>query len=494
LSSPVVALTIISGVVAVGALAGFYARSHHKMDLDQWTVGGRGFGMVLVWLLMAGEQYTTFTFLGASGWAYSRGGPVLYILAYQPLMCVVSFYLLPLVSEVGRKFRLQTQADFFQVRYGSKHLSAFVALVGVVSLLPYSQLQLTGLGLIVEVASFGAIHRTAAMMIAFAIVAAFVFVSGVRGVAWVSVIKDVLLLFAAIFVGVAVPYIHFGGIGPMFAALAHAKPHHLTMPGSTTDLGHGWFISSVLLTSLGFYMWPQFFAASFTARSGNILRRNAVVMPLYSITMPLMFIVGFSAVLALPGLKDSNMALLTMVRNTFPAWFLGLIGGAGALTAMVPAAIQLLTGATLFAKNLCRPVLAPDMTDRQVGRLAKIMVFVLTGGALFLAIHSSLSLVSLLLIGYAGVAQLFPGVVLGLFSKRVTSAGIFAGLTVGITTTAILILTGRDPYYGSNAGFIALCLNFAVTGLVSLLTTAQVPGFDETIPVLTASQSPQGAG
>ena len=434
---------------------------------------------MLVWLLMAGEIYTTFTFLGASGWAYSKGGPVLYILAYAPLSYVVSFYILPLISEVGRKYRLQTQADFFQVRYSSNYLPAFVALVGVVSLLPYLQLQLTGLGLIVEVASFGRIHRIPAMVIAFGLAAAFVFVSGVRGVAWVSVIKDLLLLFAAIFVGVAVPYIYFGGIGPMFAALAHAKPNHLTMPGTTTDLGHSWYISSVLLSSVGFYMWPHFFAASFTARSANILRRNAVIMPLYSITMPLMFFVGLSAVLVLPGVGDSNLVLLAMVRKTFPAWFLGVIGGAGALTAMVAAAIQLLTGATLFAKNLCRPILAPDMTDRQVGQLAKIMVLVLTVSALLLAAHSSATLVSLLLLGYAGVAQLFPGVVLGLFSRRVTTPGVFAGLVTGISVATLLMLTGRDPYMGLNAGFIALCSNFAVTGVAGLLTPIRAGGFDE---------------
>lgn len=445
--------------------------------------------MVLVWLLMAGEMYTTFTFLGASGWAYSRGGPVLYILAYQPLMCVVSFYILPLVSEVGRKYRLQTQPDFFQVRYSSTYLSAFVALLGVVSLLPYLQLQLTGLGLIVEVASFGGIHRTPAMVIAFALAAAFVFVSGVRGVAWVSIIKDLLLLFAAIFVGMAVPYIYFGGIGQMFAALAHAKASHLTMPGATTDLGHSWYISSVLLTSLGFYMWPQFFAASFTARSSNVLRRNAVIMPLYSVTMPLMFFVGLSAVLVLPGLRDSNLALMTMVQKSFPAWFLGVIGGAGALTAMVAAAIQLLTGATLFAKNLCRPIVAPAMTDRRVGQLAKILVLVLAVGAVLLAIQSSATLVSLLLLGYDGVAQIFPGVVLGLFSRRVAAPGVFAGMVSGIAVAAFLMLTGRDPWMGLNAGFIALCFNFAVTGAVSLLMPAGGGGFDEMASAITSSKS-----
>ena len=474
MSASGVALTIISVIVTFGSLVGFLARSHHKMDLEQWTVGGRGFGLVLVWLLMAGEIYTTFTFLGASGWAYSRGGPVLYILGYQPLMYVVSFFILPPLWEMGRKHKLQTQADFFQARYDSTVLSAFVALVGVVCLIPYLQIQLTGLGLIVEVASFGGIHRTPAMILGFGLVAAFVLVSGVRGVAWVSVIKDLLLLSAAVFVGIAIPRIYFGGIGPMFSALVKTNANHLMMPGATKQLGHTWYVTSVLLIAFGFYMWPQYFAATFTARSGKILRRNAVIMPLYSVTVPLMLFVGLSAVLILPSLSNGDLSLLVMVRKTFPAWVLGIIGGAGALTAMVTSATQLLTGATLYAKNLFRPLLAPGMSDQQVARVAKIMVLVLTSGALLFAIYSSASLVSLYLLGSAGIAQFFPGVVLGLFSKRVTTAGVFAGIATGIFVAMVLMLTGRDPYFGLNAGLIALGLNFVTTGMVSLLAPRQM--------------------
>ena len=474
MSPSLVALAIICGIVAGGSLVGFLARSHRTMDLEQWTVGGRGFGLVFVWLLMAGEVYTTFTFLGVSGWAYSKGGPALYIIGYQSLVYVVSFYILPQVWEVGREYRLQTQADFFQVRYGSMYLAALVALVGVVSLIPYVQIQLTGLGIIVELASFGSIRHTPAMVVAFAIVAAFVFTSGVRGVAWVSVVKDFLLLFAALFIGIAVPYIYFGGIGRMFSALVDAKPGHVLMPGATKNLGHMWYISTVLLTSFGFYMWPQAFASSFTAKSGNTLRRNAVFMPLYSITMPLMFFVGLTALLVLPGMSDSNLALLILVRKTFPAWFLGVIGGAGALTAMVPAAIQLLAGATLYAKNLYRPLFAPHMTEQQVAGLAKVMVVALTLGALFFAIRSSATLVSLLLMGYSGVTQLFPGVVLGLYSRRVSAFGVFAGMAVGIAITVLLMLTGRDPYLGLNAGFIALCANFSVVAVITQLKPANI--------------------
>jgi len=258
----------------------------------------------------------------------------------------------------------------------------------------------------------------------------------------------------------------------MFAALAQARPAHLTMPGATANLGHTWYISTVVLTSLGFYMWPHTFGAIFTAKSGDTLRRNAVVMPLYTMTLAFILFAGFTAVLVVPGLLDGDLALLTVVRKSFPVGFLGVIGGAGALTAMVPAAILTLTAATLFAKNLWRPMFAPAMTDDQVTRVARATVVVLGLISLYLAIHNSTTLVSLLLLGFAGVTQFFPGVVLGLYWKRVTMPGVFTGMVAGVAAVAFLILTHRDPFFGWSAGFVALCLNFLITAVLSLLTPA----------------------
>jgi solute:Na+ symporter, SSS family len=464
-----VSLTVIVAIVVLGAGIGLVAGVRRKMSLEQWTVGGRGFGLVLTFLLMAGEVYTTFSFLGASGWAYSRGGPTLYILAYLTLGYVFSFFLLPPIWEMGRRYGLQTQSDFFSVRYGSKYLAALVSIVGVTFLVPYLQLQLTGLGIIVSVASFDGIGPAPAMVISVVLLTAFVFAGGVRAVAWVSVLKDLLMVVAALSIGIGIPYVHYGGIGPMFAALAHSRPAHLMMPGATSNLGHTWFVSTVLITSLGFYMWPHSFAAAFTARSADTLRRNAAVMPLYSITLVFVFFAGFSAVLAVPGLQNGDLALLTVVRQTFPAWFLGIVGGAGALTAIVPAAIFILTAATLVAKNLYRPLFAPTLSDEQVARLARAMVIVFSLVSLYFAIYSSATLVSLLLLGYAGVSQFLPGVVLGLYSERVTTAGVFAGLAAGVGGVTFLILSNRDPFYGLNAGFVALCVNFLVVMIVGLV-------------------------
>jgi SSS family solute:Na+ symporter len=470
MTSAAIAMTMIVAIVTIGATVGFLAGSRRQMDLEQWAVGGRGFGSVLVFLLMAGEVYTTFAFLGASGWAYSRGGPALYILAYLTLAYVVSFFILPQLWEVGRRHGLQTQSDFFNARYGDKYLAAFVCVVGMLSFIPYVQLQLTGVGIIVSIASFGSIGPVPAMTAAVILVVAFVFANGIRAVAWVSVIKDGLMVVAAVTIGVAVPLAHFGGLHAMFTALEQLRPGHLTMPGATPSLGHSWYISTVLLTSLGFYMWPHAFGATFTAKGADTLRRNAVVMPLYTLTLAFIFLAGFAAVVIVPGLPNGDLALLTVVRRTFPAWFLGVIGGAGALTAMVPAAIFILTGATLFAKNLYRPLFAPTMTDDQVARLARAMVVLLGMMSLVLAIYGSSTLVSLLLTGYAVVTQCFPGVVLGLYWKRAAARGVFAGMVIGVLVALLLMTLHLDPVFGVNAGFVALSLNFAVVVAWSLET------------------------
>lgn len=473
MSAALIALIVMCVIVGAGAVLGFYAGARHKMDLEQWAVAGRGFGTALVWLLMAGEVYTTFSFLGASGWAYSRGGPVLYILGYLSLAYVISFFILPQLCDLGREQHLQTESDFFEKRFRSKNLAAFVSIIGVIFLIPYIQLQLTGLGIIVEVASFGAAGRTEATVIGAAVVAAFVFTSGVRATAWVSVLKDILLLGAAVYIGIAVPYHYFHGVGPMFRAIAQTHPKFLEMPGATKNMGHAWFITTVLLNSAGLYMWPHNFGACFTAKNSDVVRKNAIYMPLYTVTLPLIFFAGFAALMVIPGLQNGDLSLLTIVQRTFPAWALGLIGGAGALAAMVPASIFALTAAALFAKNFYRPVFASKMSDTNVAKLARVMVGVIMALALYFALHSSRTIVTLLLWGYDGVTQFFPGVVFGLYWKRVTRAGVWSGLAVGIATVAALLLSKHDPVWGMNAGFVALCANFAVVTGVSFTTAAE---------------------
>lgn len=461
------ALIIILATIVFSSLLGIYAGRRVKMNLENWTVGGRRFGIVIIWLLMAGEIYTTFTFLGASGWAYSKGAPTFYILVYGALAYTLSFFILPALWKVGKRHGLHTQPDFFIKRYGSRTLGILVALVGVVCIIPYLQLQLTGLGLIVEVASNQAISSQIAIAISFVLTCMFVYTSGIRGTAWVSIVKDIMMIVAVLVVGIGVPFIYFGGFSNMFRTLIEQKPQYLVLPGATSHMGVIWVMSTLLLTGLGFYMWPHVFGSVFSAKSANIIKRNAIIMPLYQIPILLVFMVGFAALLVIPGLANGDMAFLELVNRTYPSWFMGFVGAAGAVTAMVPASILVLFASTLLAKNVYKAGFNPRASEETVMKLSRFMVLVITTIALILAMFFPNELVFLLIIGYDGVTQFFPGVVLGLFWKRVTKTAVLSGLIAGIGVVAVLIYTGHDPFLGMNAGFVGLAVNSIITLTVS---------------------------
>jgi len=470
------ALLIIFGTILFSALLGVFAGRRVPMNLENWTVGGRKFGVLLIWLLMAGEIYTTFTFLGASGWAYSKGAPAFYILVYGALAYTLSFFILPALWRVGKKHGLHTQPDYFIHRYGSRALGVFVALIGVASIIPYLELQLAGLGYIVNVASRGAISAPLAILLSFVLTCAFVLTSGIRGAAWVAVVKDIMMLLAVAVVGIGVPVIYFGGIGKMFRALSLKFPGHLVFPGAAAHMDVVWVMSTCLLTGLGFYMWPHMFGAAFSAKSAETIKRNAIIMPFYQIPTLLVFLVGFTALLVIPGLAKPDTSFLALVDKTYPSWFVGFVGAAGAVTAMVPSAVLVLFGATLLAKNVYQTGFNPKAGEAQVLRLSRIMVLVIMVVALMLALFFPNELVNLLIFGYDGVSQFFPGVVLGLFWKRVTKPAVGVGLVAGVVTVVALIVTHHDPLFGLNAGFVGLAVNAVLTISLSLLARRSLSG------------------
>jgi len=371
---------------------------------------------------------------------------------------------------VGKRYGLHTQPDFFIKRYDSRPLGVLVALIGVFSIIPYLQLQLAGLGFIVEVASNQTINSNLAIIISFILTCAFVYTSGLRGAAWVAIVKDIMMVLAVGIVGIGVPYIYFGGFGKMFRALIAQRPDHLVLPGATPHMDILWVMSTCLLTGLGFYMWPHVFGSAFSAKSDRIIKRNAIIMPFYQIPVLLVFMVGFTALLVIPGLKNGDMAFLALVNKTYPSWFMGFVGAAGAVTAMVPSAILVLFASTLIAKNIYQTGINPKASEERVMSLSRLMVLAITTLALVFAVFFPNELVPLLILGYDGVCQFFPGVVLGLFWKRVTKAAVFSGIISGLGVVAVLILTGKDPFLGLNAGFVGLFVNSIITLAVSFMT------------------------
>ncbi|WP_055702669.1 sodium:solute symporter family protein [Streptomyces silaceus] len=457
----------MAATVALG-LAAVRGRGRQG-GIAEWSVGGRSLGAVFIWVLMAGEGYTSFSYLGAAGWGYNYGAPVLYVVAYMSCGYAVGYVVGPVLWAYARRHGLVSISDMVAHRYDRPWLGAGVALLVTVFLLPYIQLQITGMGVVVSTISYGAISLDWAYFIGFAVTTGFVVVSGLRGSAWVSVLKDVLVIGTLGFLAVYVPLHYFDGYGPFLDRIVAEKSDWLTLPGSGgSAYGEAWFATTSLLNALTVVIFPTTVAGYLGARSADGLRRNAIWLPAYNVLLFVPMLLGMAALFVVPGLvgAESNLALFKLVVDSLPAWGVGVIGVAAALSSIVPMAVFMLVIGTMWGSSVLS--LLPRWRSPQRQKLASQAVVVVAGAlALALTYGAPNTLVRLSLISYEGMAQLVPMLLLGLVWRKLTLAGAVSGLVVGVGIVCGLVFSENDPVFGVNAGIVALAVNLAVALAVS---------------------------
>ncbi|WP_424215548.1 sodium:solute symporter family protein [Streptomyces sp. BI20] len=446
--------------------------------LTEWSVGGRSLGTVFIWVLMAGEGYTSFSYLGAAGWGYDRGAPVVYVIAYMSCGYAIGYVVGPMLWRYARTHGLVSISDLVAHRWRRPWLGAVVAVLATVFLLPYIQLQITGMGVVLATVSYGTVSLEWAYFVAFAVTTGFVVVSGLRGSAWVSVLKDVLVIGTLGFLAVYVPAHYFGGWDGLFERLVAERGDWLTLPGHApgTEDGRGtlgtlWFTTTTVLNALTVVIFPTTVAGYLGARNADALRRNAILLPAYNVLLLVPMVLGMAALFVVPGLTgaDSNLALFRLVVDALPAWAVGLVGVAAALSSIVPMAVFMLVIGTMWGASVF-PLWrrGEDAGGERGKRAAQVVVFAAGGIALLMTYAAPNTLVRLSLISYEGMAQLVPMLLLGLVWRRLSLAGAVSGLVVGVGVVCALVFTGRDPLWGVNAGMLALALNLAVAVGVSL--------------------------
>ncbi len=461
----------IVGLIVFGAITfALLGVRRIKMDPAQFIVGGRSFGTVFLWVLLAGEIYTTFTFLGIAGLSYSQGAPAYYVMAYGTCAYVIAYFLTPAIWRVAKENNLLTGADFFETRYNSRALGVGIAILMFVMIVPYVALQLSGLQILLHIAGYGTYNTTAEVCIAFIVLALFVFTAGLRGTAWASIVKDVLVLSAVAFAGIAIPMRFFGSPAAMLDRVLQLHPQMLRLPTGGVFHGTAWFVSTVLLSAIGFFMGPHSWSAVYSARSDDTLRRNAIFLPFYQALMSLMVFAGLSAALIHPGLKGTavDQSFLLVVAQYYPPWVLGIITGAGALAALVPASALLLAGASVITKNVAGDAFGIATGDAARTMLTRVLVLIVAVLALGVWLTAQKTVVELLLLYYNGVTQLAPGAVAAFLWKRASALSVGAGIAVGLAVAIPLAALNVSPW-GINAGFLALLANVAVLLLISFV-------------------------
>lgn len=462
-----VSLSVLAFLIVSAGSAGLLGIGRTKMDLAELTVGKRSLGRVFLWLLMAGENYTSYTFLGAAGWAYSKGIRAFYVFCSFTIACVISYFILPPMWKKARDFNLLTNADYLQNCYASRWLGAFSALLGIVALIPFITLQLTGIQILVHIASYGRVNATVAACCAFFLIVGFVFIRGIRGVAWTSLVKDLLMIVALLFAGIMIPMRFFGSPAGAIRAVLHEHPNWMTLPRGSGEDSLSWFITTVILTACGAFMWPHVVAASYCAKSEDAIRWNAIRLPFYQLMLLLVYIAGFSAIILRPGLTGASVdqSFMLVVQDHYPGWLLGFVAGTGCLAALIAAGSQVLAAASLISRNIIKPLLGEMEEDRQRKATRGMIVFV-AALAMGLWLSVNTTIIGLVLMGYSVITQLLPGVMFSFLARHPRASSVGAGISVSLAVLIGFSIIHRNVWLGFNTGLIALIANTAVVLLI----------------------------
>jgi len=504
-----IALGIFVALFGFVSWLGFAAAHWRKGDLDQlheWGLGGRRFGTLITWFLVGGDVYTAYTFIAVPALAFGAGAIAFFAVPYTVIIYPILFLVFRRIWHVCHKHGYITAGDFVRGRFGNRWLALAVTVTGIVATMPYIALQLVGIQVVIGALGISGTGLVAdlPLLIAFVVLAAFTYSSGLRAPASIAVVKDILIYATALAAVVVIP-MHLGGFGKIFAAVPVQKLL-LAVPGPNTTGSYSAYATLALGSALALFLYPHTLTGILSASSGHAIRRNAAMLPGYTFMLGLLALLGFFVIAAgvdkLPeyaaGFKQfgNNFAVPALLLHSFPSWFVGIAFAAIGIGALVPAAIMSIAAANLYTRNIHREFINKNPTPKQESHIAKLVSLIVKAGALvFILFVPTQYAIQLQLLGGIWIIQTLPTVMLGAYTRWFNSWALLVGWAVGtFAGTAMAVATKLTPTFplavsghtfpGYTAVYtvmLNLVIAVILTPVFNAMGTRRAP-VDETVP------------
>ena len=516
-----VALTVLIllflAVTAMGFYASRWRRPTSMESLDEWGLGGRSFGTWITWFLLGGDLYTAYTFVAVPAAMFSAGAVSgFFAVPYTIVLYPIIFVFMGRLWSVSHRHGYVTTADYVRGRFDSRGLSLAIAVTGFLATMPYIALQLVGIQAVLEVAGLGGgnnwLAKDLPLFIAFALLAAYTYSSGLRAPAVIAFVKDTLIYLVILVAIIYLPH-KFGGWDHIFSATeakmakpnpVDGKPTGAFVPGAAQ---HWAYATLGLGSALALFMYPHSITASLSAKDRNTVRRNASILPAYSFVLGLLALLGWVAIAAgtkpigLDGKPNAQLVIPQLFEDSFPSWFTGVAFAAIAIGALVPAAIMSIAAANTFTRNIYKEWLKPNASVAEEAKVSKLASLVVKAFALvFVLALDKQNAINFQLLGGIWILQTFPAIVFSLYTRWFHRWALLAGWAVGMVYGTIAAFNVANPRAGINhfggslaeipvigkLGYIAVtafAINVIVAAVITLvLNAAKVSnGTDETI-------------
>jgi SSS family solute:Na+ symporter len=466
-----VALSVFIFFFLLVTVLGFVASRWRRGDLNllnEWGLAGRRFGTVVTWFLLGGDLYTAYTFIAVPAAMYGLGAlngwfAVPYTILVYPLI----FVLMPKFWSVCKQRGYMTAADFVKDRFGSNGLALAMAFTGILATLPYIALQMYGiqvslaaLGIPLTLPIFG-VNVDIPLIIAFIILAAYTYTSGLRAPAMIALVKD-LMIFIVLFVTIIYIPIRLGGWGNIFAAVhTKAVANPKTFFEILNQKQYLAYTTLALGSALALFLYPHALTGVLSSNSQKVVKRNTALLPIYSLMLGLLALTGYMAIAAnvkpLAGF-GSNGAVPALFNAFFPSWFAGFAFAAISIGALVPAAVMSIAAANLFTRNIYKQYIRKDASDREESQVAKWASFVVKFGALLFIIYiPTQQIINFQLLGGIWILQTLPSVFLGLYTNWFNRWALLIGWIVSMVLgTLMFVAAGYKAVYAISIGSLSI--------------------------------------
>ena len=491
----IIFIALFALVSGMGFWASRWRQAKSLEHLDEWGLGGRKFGSWITWFLLGGDLYTAYTFVAVPGLVFAVGAVGFFAVPYTILIFPLAFIVAPRLWSVAHKHGYVTPADFVRGRHGSPSLALLIAITGIVATMPYIALQLVGIGAVLRVMG---VEGEWPLILAFVILAAYTYQSGLRAPALIAFVKDTLIYIVVIAAVIYIPY-KLGGFSDIFSAaekkFAGTEPPVVdgVLLADAQILG---YTTLAFGSALALFLYPHAITGLLASRSRDTIRRNMAALPAYSFVLGLLALLGLMAIAAgvtpleSNGRPDANTVVPLLFDQMFPDWFTGVAFAAIGIGALVPAAIMSIAAANLFTRNIYREYIRPDCTHAEEAKVSRLASLVVKVGAVvvILALDTQFS-IDLQLIGGVIIVQTLPAIVIGLYTRAAHAWGLIAGLLAGLASGMYMLwqtpnlVTGKEHFGGAQyalshfgldtkvtiyTGVIALVVNLLVTFVVTL--------------------------
>jgi SSS family solute:Na+ symporter len=466
-------------VSVMGFVAAKWRRPKTLAHIDEWGLGGRQFGTWITWFLVGGDFYTAYTVIAVPALVYASGAYGFFALPYTILVYPFVFAVMPRLWAIAAREGHVTAADVVRGRFGSRPLEIAIAITGIIATMPYIALQLVGMQVVIRALGLAG---DVPLIAAFVILALYTYSAGLRAPALIAFVKDAMIYIVVIAAVVLIP-MKLGGYAHVFdvasaAFKAKGKPNTGILLAGPQMLPYA---TLALGSAFAGFMYPHTLTGVFAARSGETIRKNAVLLPAYTLLLGLIAILGYMAYAAGVTAPTPTAIVPALFHSLFPSWFAGFALAAIAIGALVPAAVMSIGSANLFTRNVYKSTINPAATPADEARVAKLASLLVKVGALMAIIFLPTEFaIDLQLLGGVWILQTFPALVMGLFNRGLSATGLLAGWGVGIVLgSGLAWINALKPvfpvpiggaHYGIYIGLIALAANLVVSYAVSAVT------------------------